>query len=205
MTEPILSLKLLVLKKGKMNQQISKNYTIETDRFILRIPNSEDFPHVFSATRFEGFNDGMLWDPPENLSDLNEPLKNGIKAWESGKAYSFTILKKGDSKLIGRIGIRRTDTPEIWSVGFWTHPEVQNQGVMTEALQAILLFGFKRLEAKRIEACHAIWNKASEKVLLKNGMRFVRFIEKGYLKKGQWVAENLLAIDRIDFVETNKK
>jgi len=188
-----------------MKLSISKSYKIETERFLLRIPNANDIPYIFSATRFEGFNDGMLWDPPENISELIEPLKRGNKAWELGKAYSFTVLKKGDPKLIGRIGIRRTDSPEVWSVGFWTHPESQNQGVMTETLAAILAFGFETLGAKRIEAGHAIWNKASERVLKKNGMQFVRFIEKGYMKKGEWVAENLLAIGRKDFMDSKKK
>lgn len=182
-----------------MHLQIPKSFIIETERFVLRIPTIKDFPYIFSATRSSGFNDGMLWEPPQNISDLIEPFNRGIKAWEVGKAFSFTIQKKEDPRLIGRIGIRQSDSPQVWSVGFWTHPDIQNQGVMTEVLKAIIEFGFETLGATRIEACHAIWNKASEKVLKKNKMQFVRFIEKGFMKNGAWVAENLLAIDRVNF------
>ena len=179
-----------------MKIEIPKSYFIETKRFKLRIPEMEDIPYIFSATRFEGFNDGMLWEPPDTIEELTAPLNRSIQSWESCKAFSFTIVKKGSTELLGRIGIRQTNIEHVWNVGFWTHPESQKKGVMTEALQGVLKFGFEELSAERIEACHAIWNKASEKVLKRNGMRFIRYIEKGFKKKGEWVDENLLAINK---------
>lgn len=182
-----------------MNNIIPKTYQIKTDRLSLRIPTIEDIPYVFSATRYKGFNDGMPWEPPKNEDELREPLKNNIKAWESGKGYSFTITEKNNNILVGRISIRQTKEKNIWNVGFWTHPASQKKGIMTEALKAILAFGFDKLSATRIEACHALWNKASKTVLEKNGMRFIRYIPKGFKKDGEWVDENLLAIDKIEW------
>ena len=43
---------------------------------------------------------------------------------------------------------------------------------------------------------HALWNKASEKVLLRNGMIFERYVAEGFKKNGEWVEENLLVINR---------
>ena len=67
---------------------------------------------------------------------------------------------------------------------------------MTEAVKAVIDFGFRQLKAREVEACYALWNKASERVLQKNGMQFVRYLEQGFQKNGGWVAENLLAIRR---------
>lgn len=173
-----------------------QNYIIETKNYQLRIPHAADIPAVFSATRVEGFNEGMQWDPPEKEEELFQALARNIKAWEEGRSYVFSILKKGESDLLGRIGIRKTEDVGVWDVGFWTHPSVQGQGIMTEALAAILNFGFVELSASRIEACHALWNTASEKVLKKNGLKFVRYIEKGFQKRGKWIEENKLAISR---------
>jgi ribosomal-protein-alanine N-acetyltransferase len=175
---------------------LPKTRTIETKRLLLRIPDECDIPFVFSASRYPGFTDGMLWEPPSAEAELIQPLSKSIKAWEKGVGYSFTITIKGSPDLIGRISIRKTDLPDEWNVGFWTHPKFQNKGVMTEALQAILKFGFEELSAEKIEACYAIWNKASEKVLSKAGLGFDRFLEKGFMKKGKWVEENLFAIDK---------
>lgn len=182
---------------------IDKSHTLETERYRLRIPNLKDIPYVFSATRFEGFNDGMLWEPPTEIDELMEPLENGIQAWESGKAFSFTIVARGSDQLLGRISIRKTQEENVWNVGFWTHPQSQKQGIMTEALNAVLQFGFEELDAIRIEACYALWNKGSQKVLEKNGMTFVRHLEKGFMKKGSWVEENLVAIQKSDWETKN--
>lgn len=175
---------------------LSTSFTLETDRFRLRIPSAEDLPLIFSATRYPGFNDGMLWEPPDHPDEMIEPFEKTIKAWEMGEAYTFSIDDKKSGHFLGRIVIRPTATHQLWNVGFWTHPTAQGRGVMTEALSRVLEFGFTQLSAECIEACHAIWNKASERVLQKNGLQFVRYIEQGFQKKDQWVAENLLAIDR---------
>jgi len=173
---------------------VPKTYKIETENYILRMPNEADIPLVFSATRYKGFNDGMLWNPPQTQEELLAPLKRNIKSWEASEAYTFTIVRKGENQLLGRISIRKTTEKETWDVGFWTHPLAQNQGVMTEGLEGVLRFGFENLQAKRIEACHAIWNIGSEKVLQKNGFKFVKLIAKGFKKEGKWIAENMLAI-----------
>lgn len=177
-----------------MKPPIPLSYTLETQRFRLRMPNEGDILAIFSATRYEGFNEGMVWDPPEKEEELFESLDRNTRNWESGTGYNFTVVKKGESKLLGRVTIRKTKEAGVWDIGYWTHPESQNQGVMTEALEAVLTFGFQELSASKIEACHALWNKASGKVLTKNGMKFIRYIEKGFQKRGEWVEENMLAI-----------
>lgn len=185
-----------------MKLNIPKSHTLETSRLTLRIPNSEDIPYVFSATRSKGFNDGMLWEPPESEEELIDALKNNHIAWELGKGYAFTVTGKGSTRLLGRISIRKTEWLNVWNVGFWTHPQVQNQGIMTESLEAILQFGFEDLSAERIEAACATWNKASEKVLLKNKMSLIRYIAEGFKKKGIWVAENLFAIGKKEWKDS---
>ena len=179
-----------------MNHNIPKSHIIQTNRFQLRAPSLQDASRIFSATRYKGFNDGMPWEPPVSEDEIIEPINKSIEAWESGGGYSFTIVKKGTAELLGRISIRKTAKGQVWNVGFWTHPASQKQGIMTETLAGVLKFGFEELSATRIEADYAVWNKASEKVLQRNGMEFVEYIEKGFMKRGEWVDENKLAIDR---------
>lgn len=155
----------------------------------------DDIPHIFSATRYVGFNDGMLWDPPANEQELIAPYEANAKAWADGHAYCFTIEDKGSKNFIGRISIRPKED-STWNFGFWTHPEKQNHGYMTEAVSALMKFGFEELGALRITACHAVWNRASEAVLKKTGMQFIEYIPKGFQKHGKWVPENLLAISK---------
>jgi ribosomal-protein-alanine N-acetyltransferase len=183
---------------------ISKSHIIQTRRLLLRLPSMEEIPAVYAATKFKGFNDGMLWEPPETEEELIKPHENIFKSWEEGKDYSFSILKKSDKLFVGRISIRKTSEPNTWNIGFWTHPEHQNHGYMSEATPAMIKFGFENLKAEKIVACHALWNKASESVLKKSGMKFLKYIEKGFQKRGVWIEENLLEIKRSDWKELDK-
>jgi [ribosomal protein S5]-alanine N-acetyltransferase len=76
------------------------------------------------------------------------------------------------------------------------HPEQQGKGYMTESAKAILELGFTILDAEKIEAFHALWNKKSEKVLKSVGMNFIEYIPQGFIKKGEWVKENKLGITK---------
>jgi [ribosomal protein S5]-alanine N-acetyltransferase len=180
--------------------KISKSYQIETPRLRLRLPSEADIPFVFSATRYPGFNDGMVWEPPENEKILLEPLNDNIASWEDGSNYTFTIEDKETHALLGRISIRQAENKNTLNVVFWTHPASQGKGIMTEAVKGILKFGFEELSAKRIEARHALWNHGSEKVLKNNGMRFKEYLEYGFKKKGKWVETNLLGIDEAEWL-----
>lgn len=74
---------------------LSPNIVIKTDRCKLRITKKEDILFIFSATRYKGFNDGMLWDAPENEAELIETFKDGVtKAWHERQSYSLTICDK---------------------------------------------------------------------------------------------------------------
>lgn len=113
-----------------------------------------------------------------------------------GRAYSFTIEEKSTGRFLGRISVRREAEPDVWNLGFWTHPREQGRGYMSEAAQRVVTFGFEELDAVRIEARHAVWNKASERVLRKLGMILLENLPHGFQKRGQWVAENRFGITR---------
>ena len=169
---------------------------IKTSRCKLRITKREDVSFIFSATRYKGFNDGMLWDAPENEAELIKSYRDGVtEAWHQRQSYEFTICQKQDDKPLGRISIRK-GSDKVWTIGFWLHPEQQGKGYMTESVIAILELGFATLGAERIEACHALWNTKSEKVLKAVRMKFFEYIPQGFMKKGEWIEENKLAITK---------
>ena len=147
----------------------------------------------------------MTWDSPETIEDMIKPYENSLHSWKKGTDYTFSIYKVNTDKFIGRICIRQRpqDSLGVWNIGYFTVPEEQGNGYMSEAVPMIIKLGFQTLGAKRIEACHAIWNTASRIILEKSGMQFVRYIPEGFKKKGKWVSENLLAIDYETWLKMN--
>ncbi|MCX6971802.1 MAG: GNAT family protein [Verrucomicrobia bacterium] len=179
---------------------ISADTTIITDRLRLRRFARSDISFVFSASRYEGFCDGMRWSPPQTEDELLAPCEANAQAWQSGNAYTFTIENRSTEEPLGRIVIR-FQTGSLWDLGFWIHPLHQQQGYMTEATLAVIEYGFLQLRASEIQAAHATWNIASRRVLEKAGLHFIKRIPEGFQKNGQWMEEDLFSITREQWEE----
>ncbi len=157
---------------------------IRTKRCRLRYPDEIDIPHVWSASRVPGFNDGLVWDPPADTSVLTRAMMRDKAEWATGSAYTWTIESIRDGTFIGRHVIRREEIAGAWSIGFWIHPDKQGNGFASEVAPAIIAFGFQCLGAKVIGADHATWNLASGRVLQSAGMNFTGTNPQGLIKKG---------------------
>jgi len=85
--------------------------------------------------------------------------------------YTLAIELKHGKEFIGLFGLKldhdKYNSAEVW---YKVHPDYWNQGYATEALQAVLQFGFDTLGLHRIKAGCAVDNIGSYKVLEKAGM-----------------------------------
>ncbi len=174
---------------------LAPDISFESESLLFRKVSESDIPFVFSASRHPNFCDGMRWEPPESENELIHPLRSNLEAWEAGTAYTFTLFLRNDLSRVGRISIRhQSDT--TWDLGFWTHPEYQNRGFMTEACRRMLLFGFSELRASSIVASHATWNHASRRVLQNIGMTFSENFPNAWMKSGIPVSADIRQIAR---------
>ena len=169
---------------------------LKTKRLQLRAASADDVELVWSASRIQGFNDGMTWDPPQTREELISIAKDNIDRWEEGTAYTFTVDLVETRMAIGRVAISCEDYPSLWNIGFWIHPDHWRCGYATEATRAVIDFGFKTLGATRITTAHAIWNMASKRVIEKLGFRFTCENPSGFVKQGKPVAEYEYAIEK---------
>ena len=89
--------------------------------------------------------------------------------------------------MIGTCGFTRfhyeADSAEI---GYVIHPSYWGRGIATEAVDAVIRFGFQRLELNRIEARFMEGNTASRRVMEKNGMSFEGMMRQSMYIKGEY-------------------
>lgn len=164
---------------------------LETERLRLRAVDDSDVDLIWSASRYAGFNDGMLWDPPKHKDEMIPVNKQIIRSWEAGTDYVFTVELSKDRFPIGRVGIHVEDNVvSRWNIGFWIHPEYSGNGYATEAAKVVLEFGVNYLAAEVIVASHVSWNLQSRRVLEKLGFAFVRENAAGFSKNGVSCAES---------------
>ena len=74
---------------------------------------------------------------------------------------------------------------------------------MTEALEAVIEYGFRTLKLNRIEAIHELTNPASGAVMRKCGMVHEGTMREKLFNKGKYVDVDLYAILRKDFALRN--
>ena len=98
---------------------------------------------------------------------------------DTNKVINWAITTKENDKLIGMIGYYRMK-PEDYraEVGYILSGEYHGQGIITEALQRVVQFGFEEIGFNSIEAVIDPENNGSEKVLLKNN-----FVKEGHFKE----------------------
>lgn len=87
--------------------------------------------------------------------------------------YRWTITIKGINKSIGQIAFYNVDLQNNWcEIEYCISREFQNYGYVTEALNAVLDYGFCAVGFHRIQISHRTKNVASGKVIRKCGMKY---------------------------------
>ena len=170
--------------------------TLTTDRLMLRSVDLSDVDLVWEATRFEGFNDGMTWEPPGSREEIIEVTRRNLSRWKQGVEYVFTVELQDLACAVGRVGLHKEEQPDTWNIGFWIHPDHWGNGYAPEAARAVLDFGFGTLRARRIVTAHATWNRQSQSVIEGLGFHRVRVNPAGFYKNGKPVEEYEYEIHR---------
>jgi len=144
--------------------------TITTSRLILRAFKLSDTADEFEYASLEevGFNAGF--NPHRKLEDTEKIIARFISQDEV-----WAIEHKETKKVIGSIGLhpdsfrKNMNTKEI---GFVLSPKFQKQGLMLEAVNAVVAFGFNQLNVTLISAHHFSFNDASRRIILKAGFSY---------------------------------
>ena len=122
------------------------------------------------------------------------------------RVYEFAImLKKENGKMIGNCGLYMDDEKRATAMlGWYIHRDYWNQGYATEAVKALLKFGFEDLELHRIHAECNTDNIASARVMEKVGMRREgHFIKNRFDRVGDrkmWYSEFFYGILREEYL-----
>ncbi len=139
---------------------------------IKIVENTRTMPHPYFDE------DAIAW-----MNMANEGFKNKDH-------YIFAIRIKATRNFIGGIGLSLTVSNNRAELGYWLAEPFWNQGFTTEAVNAILKFGFSTLNLNKITAEYLSTNTASGKVMIKNGMTKEGELKNHDIKRGHSVADN---------------
>lgn len=152
---------------------------IETERMIIRPPRVGDGRALFEAT-VDSLSELRRW-PASMAWALAPPTEEGSEAYCRNSAAHFMartdfpllLIHRGTGEIVGSSGLHRPDwTVPKMEVGWWGRTSYARQGLVTEAVKAILGFGFDFLGARRIFALPDEENTASCRICERVGMQF---------------------------------
>ena len=109
------------------------------------------------------------WTPHKTVEESLHVIQYML---HSNEVWGITL--KGEDTLIGTIGLHAEGDlgAETKSLGYVLHPKYHNQGLMTEAALAIILYGFEQTDLQTIRCGHFIENHPSKRVIEKCGFVF---------------------------------
>jgi ribosomal-protein-alanine N-acetyltransferase len=165
---------------------------IETQRITLRLPEMGD--HVaWVQLRRNGEEFLRGWEPSWSSDHFTrKAFRNRVywawRAREEGRALALFLVRRQDQRLMGAItldNIRRGPSQSA-QVGYWIGPDFARQGLMTEALAAVVHHAFGILDLSRIEAACLPENVASRALLERSGFKY-EGVAQSYLQiGGRW-------------------
>jgi [ribosomal protein S5]-alanine N-acetyltransferase len=165
-----------------------KDILLETRRLFLRELTEDDLP---ALNEYAGNPEIFRYQEsgPFNESETRALLQMGIayRREEPRRHFELAVVLKDTSRLIGNCGLQISSLSNraggidcILNSPFW------NQGLATEITAATLQFGFTELQLHRISATCAPDNLASQKVLIKVGMKKEGCLRQDRRVRGQW-------------------
>ena len=155
---------------------------LETERLILREitpDDAEEILRIFADPRVIRY-----WGaaPMASIEEAYGKIAGITAAFREKFGIRWAITRRGSNRLIGSCGhwrlIKQHRRAEI---GYELAPEHWGQGLMPEAVGAILRFGFERMGLHSVEAQIEPDNQGSRRVLEKLG-----FVQEGYFRENSY-------------------
>lgn len=142
---------------------------LETERLILKPINESHVEDILKIRSNEVVNQFVKRIPLKTNYDALDFILTIKKRVQNNETFYFGITYKNQQNLLGTICLYRfsEDRTEA-EVGYELLPDYHRKGIMSEALSAVLNFGFNELNLQEILAFTNKFNENSKGLLLKH-------------------------------------
>ncbi|UOU96922.1 GNAT family N-acetyltransferase [Chryseobacterium daecheongense] len=142
---------------------------LETERLLLKEINENHVEDILRIRSNEIINQYVQRNPPKNNYDALEFILTIKERTENNQTFYWGFSLKDQPNLIGTICLWNfSEDRKIAEVGYELLPEYHRQGIMSEALSAVLDFSFNELQLHEIVAMTHKLNENSKLLLLKH-------------------------------------
>jgi len=152
--------------------------SIETDRFVLRVPQSTDGVAVYDAVadviaQLRAWPGSWPWAGQEQSQAVSTAHCSRARGrFEHQQKWSLFVFDRETNQVVGNLEFHTIHAElKMWEFGCWARPSQQRRGVMHESMTA--LFGWMKQNNPDIEILskHDSNNVASIKMMEKVGFK----------------------------------
>ena len=168
---------------------------IETKRLLLRKIKITDAQDMYDYASRPEVTRYLLWSEHSDIAFTKRYIAYLDAQYRAGEFYDFAIIDRESKKMIGTCGFTRLDGDKNeGEIGYVLHPSFWGQGYATEAVAAIIRFGFEKLRLHRIEGRYMANNTPSRRVMEKCGMQLEGVYPNLMVIKGRPEAVGICAV-----------
>ena len=159
-----------------MNKQIDiTGVVLTTDRLTLRPWRESDLHDFYEYASVDGVGQMAGWNPHRNVEESKTILNSFIR-------HKKTFALEHQGKVIGSLGIEEyseENYPELGAlqgreIGYVLSKAYWGQGLMPEAVKAVIAYLFDEVGLDFIIVGHFDWNGQSRRVIEKCGFQYIK-------------------------------
>lgn len=176
---------------------------IRTKRLILRQPSMKDIDWYYGYfSRPE-----LVWgggEPgPRNIRAARKELSRFmVDLYRKRLGFRWIITLKGEGRPIGSLGFYKWSPSAGYQaeMGYDLEKEHWGKGIMTEAMKAVIDFGFEKMELNRIEVFIMPRNRRSIRMIKRLGFKREGLLRQRYFdESGNFTDDILFSMLRTDW------
>jgi ribosomal-protein-alanine N-acetyltransferase len=179
----------MTLKRAPVKAKSRRFPKLVTARLVLRAITVEDAPWYFEHFNTREIVEGQDHPGPRDLNEARAELKlYFMDNFRRRTGIRWGITLRGADKLIGSAGFYKWIQPEGFQaeMGYDLNPAFWGKGIMTEALSAIIEYGFDQMGLHRIEVLISHHNKRSQKLMRRLGFKREGVLRDHYFVEGRF-------------------
>ena len=151
---------------------------LRTPRLRLRKLTMRDAADIYRYSRDPEVARHVLWDAHRSIGDSRAYLRYMLRRYRSHEPASWGIELMETGQIIGTIGFMWVQEDNAAAeVGYSLSRDHWGKGYMTEALRAVIQYGFDVIGLHKVQICVRPSNTPSRKVIEKCG-----FVYEGNLR-----------------------
>lgn len=162
---------------------------LETERLILRAHLLSDAKALFAMRSNEEVMRYIDRENPKDIQETEAKIRFMIEGFANKTSITWVItLKENPNEMIGEIGYYRTDLGNHRAeIGYMLQSNFWRKGLISEALDKVVNFGFQKMKLHSISANINPGNNASRQILLKHGFEKEAYFKEYYYFRGKFL------------------